>query len=234
MSDEPRDATEPTAGPRWMAWVAWGAGALGLYGLLLGPMTMDAIDAELPRRSKVRENASSHLTLTIEVAPEGEDSDEIRDALSVLPDLLVEVARAKDARVVITNLEAIAARGVEPGDPVSHVAGYFTRADWRLFVAHDAARAGLVALHEYGHFVDAALGDCSATPEFTTLYDAAVASGKLGEHHRSAAAEAFAFMFSQHFFSDRRRARLATDYPDAARYFEALAASGLCKRVLID
>ena len=212
--------TEPTDElPKWVAWLAWGVGALSLFAVLLGRSTLDAIDGEYPRRDEVRDKANEGKPIAIEVGDGAEQSEEIRDALSVLPEMLTILAEQKKARVVLTTLESIKARGIEPGLPASHVAGYFLKDGWQIYIAHDADKAGMVALHEFGHFVDAALDECSAMPTFHSIYQAAVERGELGAHYMSAAAEMFAYMFSQHFFSDRRRARLAEDYPEGSAFF---------------
>lgn len=214
--------------PKWLGWLAWGTAGLAVFAFLLGRVTLDALDAELPYRDDVRENASAGPLVAVEVGEGAKDSAEIRDALSVLPEMLTLLAKQKGARLIITDLEAIAARGIEAGDPVSHVAGYFTRDNWELYVAHDAPRPGMVALHEVGHFVDAALDDCSETAEFSALFQQAVESEKLGQHSLSSAAELFAHVFSQHFFSDRRRARLRSEDPEAATFMDTLSSTGAC------
>lgn len=217
--------------PGWVAWVAWGAGAIALYVLLLGRVTLDALDGEYPSRDAIRAASNAGKPLPIEIGEEAEDNAEIRDALSVLPEMLTILADQRKGRIIITNVEAIQARGITPGLPVSHVAGYFEKDGWRLFIAHDAEKPGMVALHEYGHFVDAALDGCSETPAFDAINEAAVASGDLGTHYTSSPAEMFAYMFSQHFFSDRRRARLEADYPEGAKYMSELASTGACPQM---
>jgi hypothetical protein len=227
----PGDAEQVDPLPRWLGWVAWGIGALALYSLLLGRATMDALDAEYPVRDEVRTNANGGRPLLVEVGSDAEESAEVSDALSVLPEMLTILADQKKIRIFLTTLDAIAERGIEPGLPVSHVAGYFSRKDWQLHIAHDSERPGMVALHEYGHFVDATFEDCSASPAFDPVFKMAADKGELGQYYVGSAAEMFAYMFAQHFFSDRRRLRLEKDYPEGAAFMVSLASAGACPGV---
>ena len=214
--------------PKWVGWVAWGAGAIALYAMLLGEVTMDAFDAEYPTRDEVRADANSGKPLVIDVGDEAKDSAEVRDALSLVPEMLTILAEQRKARIIITNLEAIRDRGLQPDSPASHTAGYFTEDGWSLYIAYDAQSPGMVALHEYGHFVDAALGRCSGAADYMLIYKDAKERGELGRHYLSSEAELFAYMFEQHYFSDRRRKRLAEDYPKGAEFISSLASSGSC------
>jgi hypothetical protein len=85
-----------------------------------------------------------------------------------------------------------------------------------------------VALHEYGHFVDAAFDDCAEEPAFDAIYRAALDEGELGRHIAGSPRETFAYMFEQYFFSDRRRARLEERYPEGHAFMEQLATTGEC------
>lgn len=219
--------TEPSAQapPRWLAIVAWGTGAVALYALLLGRVTLDALDAEFPQRGELRQQASTGHQLEIEVGLDGQDSAEARDALSLLPELFVLLAEREKLRILITDHESLDG---ENSDHIAYVAGTYDEHEQTILIAHDAPRPGHTALHEVGHFVDATLDGCSRSDAFTRVYEAAVAEGHMAKYHQSDPAEAFAHMFAEHFFSDRRRARLAENDPEAAAFFQQLTSMAAC------
>ncbi len=220
--------------PKWLAWVAWGIGAVALYSVFFGRVTLDALDLEYPRREVVRDGASAGVIVAVEIGPDVEegaadgDADDVRDALSVLPEMVTQLVQKKNAHLELTTMQAIAESGMEADEALSQVAGYFDPKTWQLKVAHDVGRPGLVALHEVGHFVDAAMGNCATGIEFSKLVQAAAEREELGRHYLSSPKELFAYMFTQYYFSDRRRKRLAREYPDAIPFFEVIASTGAC------
>lgn len=206
---------------KWVERAAWTVGLLGLYGLLLGTQTLDALDLDFPVRDDVRASADPGLTIEVAVRPEAEPVEEVTDALSVLPPSYVELVRERRARVELTNLEELKKVGLEPDTPISVIAGIFSPRDVLLLIAHDAAHPGLTALHEMGHFVDHALGDCSFSEGFDALWQKAD-DGRIPRYYLGSTRELFAYYFSSYYFSDRRRERLAEDHPEAASFFAEL------------
>ena len=144
--------------------------------------------------------------------------DEVTDALSVLPSGYVDLVRERGARIEITTIDELKKVGLEPDTPLSVIAGVFVPSDVLMLVAHDAEHPGLTALHEMGHFVDHALGDCSFSEGFDALWRKAD-DGRIPRYFLGSTRELFAYYFSSYYFSDRRRTRLAEDHPEAASFF---------------
>lgn len=208
-------------GNKWVERAAWTVGLLGLYGLLLGTQTLDAFDLDFPRRDEVRAAADATASVEVAVRPEAEPVEEVTDALSVLPAGYVALLRERRARIELTSIDELKKVGLEPDTPISVIAGLFVPGDVLVLIAHDAAHPGLTALHEVGHFVDHALGDCSFSKRFDALWQKAD-DGRIPRYYLGSTRELFAYYFSSYYFSDRRRARLAEDHPEAASFFEEM------------
>jgi len=206
---------------KWLERAAWTLGLLGFYAVLLGPQTLDAIDLDFPRRDDVRALADPGHTLTATLGPEGVPVTDVDDALSVLPKGLVDLAERRGAQIQITSVERLKTVGLEPDTPISVIAGVFSPKDELLLIAHDAEHPGLTALHEMGHFVDHALGDCSSSKRFDELWQRAD-DGRTPRYYLKSTRELFAYYFSSYYFSDRRRARLAEEHPGADTFFEEM------------
>ena len=205
-------------GNKWLERAAWTLGLLGFYALLLGTQTLDALDLDYPIRDDVRGGADPSRSVDVTVRPEAEPVDEVTDALSVLPPGYVDLVRQRRARIELTSLEELKKVGLEPDTPISVIAGLFSPKDVLLLVAHDAEHPGLTALHEMGHFVDHALDDCSFSEAFDVLWQKAD-DGRIPHYYLRSTRELFAYYFSSYYFSDRRRARLAEDHPEAVAFF---------------
>ena len=91
-----------------------------------------------------------------------------------------------------------------------------------MYVNQDKDEAGRTALHEFGHLFDHVLGRRSSSGEFLNAFSAAKDAGRLGAHYASSPQEFFADGYARYYFSDRSRRRLRDEYPDAARFFDAL------------
>ncbi|MEZ4440774.1 MAG: hypothetical protein R3B72_16865 [Polyangiaceae bacterium] len=203
--------------------VAWTGGLVALYAVLLGSRTLDAVDSEFPRRVEVAALADPAERLAVELGPGGEDVPAVGEALASLPGPLVARAKREGLRVRITDLATLKQSGAEAA-PMSVVAGLFVPRSLEILIAHDTEHPGLTALHEFGHYLDHTLGNCSASPRFQALWDRAD-DGTTRRYYLAAAPELFAHYVTEYYFSDRRRDRLVEEQPEAAALLRAIEAS---------
>jgi Anthrax toxin lethal factor, N- and C-terminal domain len=193
-------------------------GLFGLYAVLLGSATLDALDADFPRRDEVLALADPQSPIAVGMGEGGEADDGVNAALATLPARYVALANDRGAKLLMTDLATLERIGPEPGTPIHMIAGLFLPKRLEMLVAHDAQRPGMTALHEFGHFLDHALGDCSFSDRFDELWESAN-DGTTRRYYLSSTRELFAHYFSAYYFSDRRRRRLTDEHPDAARFF---------------
>src|SRR5688572_18895133 len=101
-------AAQQTLRTRIARAAAWSTGLAGFYWVLLGSLTLDSLDKELPRRAEICPAPREDLVLPVELRDlEAADAD-IRVALSCLPPAHLLRARDFGARLVVTETELTA------------------------------------------------------------------------------------------------------------------------------
>ncbi len=196
-----------------------GAFIVGVWGPLA-----DGLDRHFPSRAVVGKH-SSPGNWKIELEGASDDNPAVREALLGVPTAFAESIARFGGRIVFTHSDRLAGiRNLDQHD-LARAAGVYHPASRAAYISTDGEAAGHTGLHEVGHMLDHALGDLSTRAPFLALYEHITAYGLLSPYARKNPRECFADIFERYYFSDRRRARLAAELPEAIDYMEALERS---------